>query len=256
MYVISVSHSKGGVAKTTTAVSLGSALAMQSQNVLLIDLDPQCSLSLLVGIDQQKSNRSIAHVLFGPLSIFYAAQPTIVPGMDIIISHPNLDMAERHLTTRKNYPYLMRQNLREIQKKYAFVIIDCAPYLGSITLNAMVASNLVIIPTVPEMLSITGMSRIMDWIRYAQQKFNPYLHYHVLITMLDKRNKSHNLIAEKLREKLGKELYQTEIGVDTKVRESQIARKPVLVHAPRTRATQQYWALAQEVMDYVERRTE
>lgn len=253
MYVIALSHGKGGVAKTTTAISLGTALTEHMKRVLLIDLDPQAGMSPLLGLEPDPQ-RSIAQVFYDSASIGRVIRHTEVLGLDIVPSSHELSMAEQYLPLHHNYQYQLRRILREVEPIYDFVLLDCPPFLGSVTLNAIVAAHMLIIPTLPEMLSIAGMQHMREWVNHAKIDNNPYLIYRILITMYDKRNRSHIEIAEKLRLRLGEELFETVIGVDNKVRESQILGKPVLVHAKKSRASLQYRALAQEVLNYVERK--
>ncbi len=255
MYVIALSHSKGGVAKTTTAISLGTALTEHMKRILLIDLDPQAGMAPLLGLGMSPSQRSMAQVFFDPTSIERAIQHTDVLGMDIVSSSHELSIAEQYLPLHQNYQYRLRRILREVEPIYDFVLLDCPPFLGAVTLNAIVAAHMLIIPTLPEMLSVAGMHHMREWVINTKVDNNPYLTYRILITMYDKRNRSHIEIAEKLRQKLGEEMFETMIGVDNKVRESQILGKPVLVHAKNSRASLQYRALAQEVLNYVERKS-
>jgi len=255
MYVIALSHGKGGVAKTTTVISLGAALTEHMKRVLLIDLDPQAGMAPLLGLGMSPPQRSIAQVFYDSASIERVIRHTDVPGMDIVPSSHELSMAEQYLPLHHNYQYQLRRILREVEPIYDFVLLDCPPFLGAVALNAIVAAHMLIIPTLPEMLSVAGMHHMREWVINAKIDNNPYLIYRILITMYGKRNRARIELAEKLREKLGEELFETVIGVDNKVRESQILGKPVLVHAKNSRASLQYRALAQEVLNYVERKS-
>jgi len=255
MFVITVSHGKGGVAKTTTVLSLGAALTENNKRVLLVDVDPQNNLSVAVGLDPENQKQSISNVLFNNMPIVETIQKTMIGELDVITSKSDLIHAEQLLPVRNNYQFILQQKLRDVANIYDFVIIDCSPFPGVVTLNAVVASNLVIIPTIPEMLSVIAIRKTLNLIEIVKTHYNPSINFKILITLYNRRNRTHEEIIEKLNIKANRKIFKSIIGIDTKLRESQLMQKPVTLYAPRSRSTTQYRELAQEVIDYVKERT-
>lgn len=255
MYLIAVSNEKGGVAKTTTSASLGAALAQQGMRVLLVDLDAQANLTLSVGIDPSSTPLCSANMLLSAEPVLNIIRKTEVENLDIIPSNKSMGTAERFLPVHQDYEYFLRNALISVKNDYDFVVIDCPPYLGSVTTNAFVAADLLLVPTQAEYFSIYALRNLMDSVRNIRQKYNPKLTYRLILTMFDKRNKTHRLMHEQLRAKFNSGMLETVISIDTKVRESTIAGLPIIQHAPKSRAAVQYQAVAQEIIDYVKETT-
>lgn len=255
-YIISISNEKGGVAKTTTTVSLGAALVENGKKVLLIDLDAQSNLSLALGIDVAKIQRSMANVILEGMPISTIAQNSGIPGLDIVPSNSQVGMAERFLPARPDYVNILKNALLSqtdkdlTETKYDFIIIDCPPFLGAVTYNALVASNLLLIPTQPEYFSIYALHNLMGLVRRVRAQNNPQLIYRLLITMFDRRNRTHRNLSEQLRTTFSGGLTETVIEVDTKLRESPIVGLPIIYHAPKSRAALQYRQLSLEIIEY------
>jgi chromosome partitioning protein len=252
-YVIAVANEKGGVAKTTTTLSLGAALVETGKEVLLIDLDAQANLTLGLNVDPTKARRSIANVLFESASAISVSRETGIPGLDIIPSNAEMSLAERFLPLRHNHEFILRQALRDTGNLYYdFIILDCPPFLGAVTNNALMTSDLLLIPTQPEYFSIHALRNMLSLTHRIRSQNNPFLSYKLLITMFDRRNRSHRLLSEQLRTNFGNSVFDTVIDVDTKLRESPIAGLPVIFYAPKSRAATRYRALAQEINQYVQ----
>ena len=249
-HIIAVANEKGGVAKTTTAVSLGGALTNLGQDVLLVDLDPQANLSLALGFPPHKTRRSIADVMLNSVAPMSISKETSIPGLDILPSNAEMGMAERFLPIRQNYQKILYRSLESIQL-YDTVILDCPPSMGAITLNALAAADLLIIPTQAEYLSAYALRHVMATIRKVRQEANPNLMYRILITMLDIRIGSHKVLSKQLQNTFGNAVLKTIIQIDSKLRESTIAGLPITHYLPRSRGAQQYQALAQELTQYV-----
>lgn len=249
-HIIAVANEKGGVAKTTTAISLGGALVKQGQDVLLIDLDPQANLSLALGFPPHKTRRSIADVMLNSTAPMSISKETSIPGLDVLPSSSEMGMAERFLPIRQNYHQILKQALIPV-KLYDTVILDCPPSMGVITLNAFVAANLLIIPTQAEYLSAYALRHVMATIRKVRDESNPDLMYRILITMLDIRIGSHKMLTSQLQNTFGNAVLSTIIQIDSKLRESTIAGLPITHFFPRSRSAHQYQALAQELTQYV-----
>ncbi|HVN52819.1 MAG TPA: ParA family protein [Anaerolineaceae bacterium] len=251
--IITVANEKGGVAKTTTTLSLGAALVETGQEVLLVDLDAQANLTLALGIDSVKIRRSIANILLESASPVGISRETSVAGLDLIPSNSEMGLAERFLPIRQNYEYILRKALREMEPlHYDSIILDCPPYLGAVTVNALTAADMLLIPTQAEYFSVHALKNMMAQIKRIRGQTNPKLTYRLLITMLDRRNRTHRTLSEQLRTTFNTGLFQTTIDTDTKLREAPIAGTPIIHYASRSRSALQYRALAQEIIQYVQ----
>jgi chromosome partitioning protein len=255
--IIAVANEKGGVAKTTTVISLGGALAQSGQEVLLIDLDAQANLSLGLGVDPSRVRHSIADVLLNSGSLLTVSRETAIPGLDLVPSNSDMGLAERFLPVRQNYELILKNVLRNNSalSAYQFILLDCPPSLGAVTTNALSAADFVIAPTQPEYFSAYGLRSLMAAIRRVRGQTNPNLAYYILITMLDRRNRIHRTMYEQLLATFGEGLLKTVIEVDTKLRESTVAGLPISHYFPRSRSAGQYCALAQELVENVEQKT-
>lgn len=267
--VIAVANQKGGVAKTSTVVSLGGALVETGYEVLLVDLDPQANLTLALGSDPFEIRGSIADVLLNSQTLAAVSRETAIPGLDLVPSNREVETAERFLPVRQDYERLLanvlaaastdspgRQTGREDYQLagYDFVILDCPPALGAITLNALAAAHMLIIPTQPEYFSAHALRSMMIGIRRVRQFVNPRLIYRILITMQDRRNRIHRHLTEQIRLTFGDGLFNTPIQVDTQLRECSVVGLPITHYKPRSRSAEQYRALAQELLQHVQRK--
>ncbi len=256
-YIIAVANEKGGVAKTTTTMSLGAALVESNKEVLLIDLDAQANLTLAMGIEIDKIRRSIANVLLESASPASVSRETGIPGLDIIPANSEMGLAERFLPLRPNYETILRKTLRNATNLYyQYILIDCPPFLGSVTLNAMMAADLLITPTQPEFFSVHALKNMINLVRGVRKQANSRLMYRILITMHDRRNRTHRDLTDQLRNTFGSGVFETLIDTDTKLRECPIAGLPIIYYAPKSRAALQYRALAQEINQYVQETSE
>lgn len=251
VYVIAFANEKGGVAKTTTVISLGGALVELGKEVLVIDLDTQANLTLGLGVTPANVRRSIGDVMLNSASLMSVSRETSVPGLDLIPSNAEMALAERFLPVRKNYEYILKNALESV-KVYDFILLDCPPSLGAVTINALTAAQVVITPTQPEYFSAYGLRSVMAAIRRVRGQTNPNLIYFVLITMMDRRNRIHRTLNEQLRATFGEGLLNTVIETDTKLRESTVAGLPITHYYSSSRGAGQYRSLAQELIQNVE----
>jgi chromosome partitioning protein len=245
-----MSNEKGGVAKTTSTLSLGASLAELNHKVLLIDLDPQANLSLALGLETGEVEITSANVLIENAALRTAIRSTDVPNLDLVPSHSRIETAEQFLPMRSHYLTTLRSALESATAKYDYVLLDCPPALGAITLNALSAADLLIIPTQAEYFSAYALRNMMGSIRRIRQESNPKLAYRILVTLLDRRNRTHRNIFEQLQTTFGQGVFTTVIEVDTKLRESPIAGLPITQYRPSSRGSQQYRVLAQELIEY------
>jgi len=251
-WIVSIANEKGGVAKTTTALSLGGALVELGKRVLMVDLDPQSNLSLSLGVEPDAKSNSFINLVMENIPLMRVVRPTEIENLSILPANKEIGLSERVLPTRSNYATLLKQMLSSGNDQYDFVVVDCPPFLGALTLNALTASDLLIIPTQAEYYSIYALRNMMGLIRQVRKTGNPYLRYRLLITLFDKRNGIHRTLAEHLRNTFSGGVLESVIEVDTKLRESPIAGVPVNYHAGKSRAALQYHSLAEEIIQYVE----
>lgn len=250
-FIIAVSNEKGGVAKTTSTLSLGSALAELNHRVLLIDLDPQANLSLALGLEIGEAELTSANVLIENVALKSTIRKTDVANLDLVPSNSRIENAEQYLPMRSNYLAILRNSILSGSLTYDFILIDCPPALGAITLNALSAADLLIIPTQAEYFSAYALRNMMGSIRRVRQESNPNLAYRILVTLLDRRNRTHRNIFDQLQTTFGQGVFTTVIEIDTKLRESPIAGMPITQYRPTSRGSQQYRILAQELTEYV-----
>lgn len=251
-YYISMANEKGGVAKTTSTISLGAALVESGSKVLLVDLDPQSNMTLALGIDPEKNTHSIINALLENNEVTSIIRQTGVTGLHIAPANHELGFAERFLPTRPGYETLIRKGLRPLKLDYDFVLFDCPPFLGAVTLCALTASDLLLIPTQAEYFSIYAIRNMNSLIRRVRSQSNPQLMYRILLTMYDRRNRIHRTLYEQLSNTFGKGVLSTVIETDTKLRESPIVGMPIIYHSPKSRAAIQYRSLAQEIKQYAQ----
>jgi chromosome partitioning protein len=245
-----MSNEKGGVAKTTSTLSLGAALAELDYHVLVIDLDPQANLSLALGLEAGEANITSANVLIENTPLRTAIRRTEFANLDLVPSGFKIEEAEQFLPMRTQYLSTLRNALKADPLPYDYILFDCPPALGALTLNALAASNLLIIPTQAEYFSAYALRNMMGTIRRIRQEANPGLAYRILVTLLDRRNRTHRNIFEQLQATFGQGVFTTVIEIDTKLRESPIAGVPIMQYKPNSRGSQQYRVLAQELIEH------
>ena len=248
-HIIAIANAKGGVAKTTTTLSLGASLAEMGRKVLLIDLDPHANLTLSLGFKPASFERTVAGLLLGNDDLNGAVIPTNFRDLELVPSNHELNLAEPHLLVRANYMMLLDATLKDSQS-YDTIIIDCPPTTGTLTQNALSAADLLIIPTQPEYFSAHALRDMLNLILAIRQENNPKLRYRILLTMVDKRNRIHRSLAEQIRTAFNEAIYDIEIEIDTRLRESAILGQPINQYSPESRAAIQYRALAEETGHY------
>jgi chromosome partitioning protein len=248
---IVVSNQKGGVAKTTTCLSLGACLAAMGQIVLLIDLDPQASLTLSLGLKPGELRCAVDDALLGNTSLVSVSRETSVFGLDIVPASHGLVLLDKILYGRKGFEFCLKNGLAGMSSGcYDTVLIDCPPAFNTLTLNALTAADILIIPTQCEYYAAVSLRQMIKMVKLVREQTNPRLIYRVLVTMYDRRNKICQVLLAQMQRGLNDVLFKTIIEVDTKLRESPAFGQPITVYAPNTRGAQQYGALAKELMNY------
>ena len=251
---IAISNQKGGVAKTTTCLSLGACLAEAGKTVLMIDLDPQANLTLSVGLKPAELRRTVGDALLGDVSLVSITHESPVFGLDVAPANRRLAIFDKLLYGRQGYEFYLKRGLDAIDAGlYDVVVIDCPPSFGTLTLNALTVANLLIIPVQCEYYAVHSLYRTIELAALVQRKTNPQLNYRVLVTMYDQRNKLCQLILEQMRQRLKGALFETIIEVDTKLKESPVLGKPITLYAPGTRGALQYRALVKELTNHEQR---
>jgi len=255
--VVAICNQKGGVGKTTTALALGACFVERGVRTLVVDLDPQANLTFNLGLGSDKAPFSVADVFSGEVAPSRAVMESNLPGLDIIPSNASMLDIGRRLYQMPDYEFLLRRALQDrALKDYTVVWLDCPPSVGSLTINALTAADLLIVPTQCEYYSIQALTDMFELVSVIRDRTNPPLTYRLLVTMFDGRGKFHANMLEQLREHFREGLLSTVIGFDTKLREAQAAGLPITIHAPQSRGASQYRQLAEELYPYVSKNSQ
>lgn len=246
--ILAIANHKGGVAKTTTCLSLGGALAEQGLQVLLIDLDPQAHLTISLGIRPEELRHTVADALLEQQSLVAVSRETSVMGLDLVPASGELMVLDKILYGHPGYEYRLREALRRMPVAYDFILMDCPPSFGTLTLNALTAADMLIIPMQCEYYAWRSLRPMLELVAVVREKTNPALRYRLLVTMYDVRSRIHRLILEQIHRFFPQAIFRTLVQVDTRLRESPVHSLPVTQYAPRTRAAEQYRAVAQEIL--------
>lgn len=247
--IVAIANQKGGVGKTTTAINLGTAMAATGKRVLIIDLDPQGNASTGVGVPRSQRDRGAYQLLFGAVDLEAASRPTAIPNLSVIPSSVDLSGAEIELVESERREYRLKAALHSQVGGLDFVLIDCPPSLGLLTLNAFVAADAVLVPLQCEFYALEGLSHLMRTIERVRRAFNPNLEIQgVVLTMFDRRNNLSDLVAKDVRGFLGTKVYDTVIPRNVRVSEAPSHGKPVLLYDLACAGAQAYVHLASEVL--------
>jgi chromosome partitioning protein len=246
--ILGIANQKGGVGKTTTTVNLATAMAAVGKRVLLVDLDPQGNASTGVGVPVSLRSPGSYAVLFGDVPVEEAVRNTAVPGMDIIPAASDLAGAEIELVPEEKREFFLYNSLTKTTG-YDYILIDCPPALGLLTLNALVAADAVIVPLQCEFYALEGLSHLMRTIDVISRNLNPRLSLQgVVLTMFDRRNALSRQVEDEVRKHLGGKVYENIIPRNVRISEAPSHGKPVLIYDFKSAGAQAYIQLAREIL--------
>jgi chromosome partitioning protein len=245
--VISIANQKGGVGKTTTSINLSSSLAAAEKKTLLIDIDPQANSSS--GLSVVKQEPSVYEVLIGTVHVKDVIVNSFMPYLDILPSNINLVGAEIELVDMDHREGLMRRSIQQIREEYEFIIIDCPPSLGLLTLNALSASDSVLIPVQCEYFALEGLGQLLNTINIVKQHFNKNLTIEgVLLTMFDTRLRLSHQVTDEVKKYFGEKVFETIIHRNVRISEAPSYGKPVILYDAISSGSKNYMALASELL--------
>lgn len=247
--VIAVSNQKGGVGKTTTAVNLAACLALAGQPTLLIDMDPQANTTLGLGVTRDRVSKHIYDVLMEGVPLSEAVHQTEVLNLDLVPSDISLTGAEIELTTVEHREKILAKGLQHLRPKYRFVIIDCPPSLGLITLNGLTAADTVLIPVQAEYYAMSGVALLLNTLAMVQKNLNPALRVEgALLTMVDSRSALSGQVVQELRNMFRERVFETLIPRNVRLAEAPSHGKPITLYDPKSKGAEAYQSLALEIL--------
>jgi len=253
--ILALANQKGGVGKTTTAINLGTALAAIGERVLIVDLDPQGNASTGLGIDRRNRSCSTYDVLIGEARLRDAVVPTAVPRLHIAPSTMDLSGLELELGSTRDRAFRLRDAISALntnatpETDYTYVLIDCPPSLNLLTVNAMAASDAILVPLQCEFFALEGLSQLLQTVEQVRTTLNPNLSIHgIVLTMFDSRNNLSNQVVADVRQFMGAKVYKTMIPRNVRISEAPSYGKPVLVYDLKCVGSDAYLKLATEVI--------
>ncbi len=247
--ILCVANQKGCVGKTTTAFNLGTSLALMGKTVLLIDLDPQGNASTGLGVDRTARRLTVYDVMLGQAKLADAIIPTSITNLELVPSTVDLSGVEVELADDKGRALHLRDAFKKFKKPYDYILIDCPPSLGILTVNALTASQAVVVPLQCEFFALEGLSLLLRTIERIRNAYNPKLRIHgVLLTMYDRRNKLSEQVENDVRSFLGKRVYETLIPRNVRLSEAPSHGMPIQTYDANCAGSTAYSSLAWEIL--------
>ena len=247
--IIAIANQKGGVGKTTTAINLGAALGVLEKKVLLIDADPQANATSGLGIDVNSAKYGTYQLLEHSIKVKDAILHTQSPNLDLIPSHIDLVASEIELVDKKSREYMLKKALVPIKDEYDYILIDCAPSLGLITLNSLVAADVVIIPIQCEYFALEGLGKLLNTIKSVQKLHNKELDIEgLLLTMYDTRLRLSNQVVEEVKKHFGKMVFKTIIQRNIRLSEAPSFGEDIISYDASSRGAKSYLSLGGEII--------
>ena len=247
--IIAIANQKGGVGKTTTAINLSAGLGVLEKKVLLIDVDPQANATSGLGFDPSEINQGVYECLIGEADPINAVLETTSPNLFLLPSHIDLVAAELELVNKKSREYMMKNNIRNLSKRFDYIIIDCAPSLGLLTLNALTAADSLIIPIQCEYFALEGLGKLLNTIKIIQRRLNPNLTIEgLLLTMYDTRLRLANQVVEEVKTHFQDLVFNTIIHRNVRLGESPSHGETIIIHDATSKGAINYLNLASEII--------
>lgn len=250
-FKIALTSQKGGVAKTTSCISLGAGLAELGRCVLLVDLDPQGHLTQAIGIELEKVRRSTSDILLNQASLLSATRESGIPNLDILPADTSLLLVDKLLFKTEAYEFRLKAQLEEMNSDlYDCILFDCPPTFSPLTMNALATTDLAIIPITCDYYSANSLIRYLELLDLVKEKINPEIDYRILVTLFESRTRISHLLLEQYRSVYKEKLFETHISMDVKIRESAVFGKPVTKYSKNSRSANEYRALARELVEW------